>query len=75
MMPSSRVIVSKSMALVGLVERQDARADHEAGPDQRHPRSVDAQAGNFADGERQISPGEDRAGGHFHGVAANHASR
>jgi hypothetical protein len=45
------------------------------GPDQSDPCPVDAKAGNFADGESQIRPGEDRAGGCFHRVAANHASR
>ena len=48
--------------LVGILERQGARCDHEAGADQGDAGPVDAQAGNPADREREIASDKDDAG-------------
>ena len=48
--------------LVGILERQRARCDHEAGAHQRDAGPVDAQARNPAEREREIASGKDDAG-------------
>jgi hypothetical protein len=48
--------------LVGILERQGARCDHEPGADQGDAGPVDAQAGYPAEREREIASGKDDAG-------------
>ena len=57
--------------LVGILERQGARCDHEAGADQGDAGPVDAQAGNPADREREIASDEDDAGRDAPSLPAN----
>ena len=54
--------------LVGILKRQRARCDHQAGTDQSDAGPVDAQARNPADRERQITSDEDDDGCDFSAV-------
>ena len=51
-----------AVGLLGILERQGARCDHEPGADQGDAGSVDAQAGNPAERKREIASGKDDAG-------------
>ena len=48
--------------LVGILKRQGARCDHEAGADQGNAGPVDAEARNSADRKREIASEKDDAG-------------
>jgi hypothetical protein len=61
-MPSSSVMVIEIRRLVGVLERQGARCNHEAGADQGNAGSIDAQARDPADREREIASDKDDAG-------------
>ena len=68
-MPSSSVIVSRSIACVGVVERQRARHHHQAGADQRDAGAVDGEERDLAERQRQIAGREHDGGGERAGFA------
>jgi len=73
-MPSSRVSVSRSTNLVGIVERQRAASDHQRGADQSHPGAVDGEARNAPDRQRDQACREDYSGSETAGILLEQAA-